>query len=456
MAALLSYFMEFHLFNLSLARCTLHTVNTHILYCSIKLFSITGVFSVFMTNRHNPTVLLSMATNGDGGEDKREKREREEGISHFALNLIILSLTNSLIYNLVSSFPTIFPFVPHSDPSPCFPPESDDSGEGDIEPGEEGGERKRRNTETMEIDESEEKELLDGGNSTTSTDMNDFVRTRDISIHDKSNHTSAQIFLYIRLARVYGFDTSALATFSLYSALNHPFISGGVVEGEQKRGRRRKPLMTDLPPEAQALRRAALKAKRQRKRERNRTRKQEELAASTASAGNSPANTTPPQTEFDLRSKLNGEGKTNLPPQSRDGLTTKCSDGGKMTKLVNGGSNTTPEPAWTPAKGGHKGKGKSKVGFKPRETPDSPSKGSKPTSSMEVATHKPKKSGVAQAPKPKPPRPLASRNRCPPRSFLNERRALSRSQTWRRRGDCSSKRYPRRPLVQGTGHRGRG
>ena len=372
-----------------------------------------------MTNRHNPTVLFSMATNGDGGEDKREKRERDEGNSYFALNLIILSLTNSLIYNLVSSFPTLITLVPHSDPSPCFPPESGDSGEdGDKEPGEEGGERKRRNTETMEIDESEEKELLDGGNLTTSTDMNCLVRTRELSIHDQSNHTSARPILSILIARVYGFDTSVMATYFLNFTPNHPIISGGVVDEEvQKRGRRRKPLMADLTEEAQALRRAALKAKRDRKRERNRARKQEELAASTASAGNPPAKTTPPRTDFDLRSKLSGGGKTNLPPQSRDGLTTTRSDGGKKTKVVNGGSNKTPEPEWTPAKGGHKGKGGSKVGFKSRETPDSSSKGSKPASSMQATTHKPNKSGVAQAPKPKPPRPLANKNRCPQRSL---------------------------------------
>ena len=84
---------------------------------------------------------------------------------HFTLNPIIPPLTNSLIYNLVLSFPTLTILVPHSDPSTCFPPESGDIG--DMEAGEEGGERKRRYRDTMEIDEIEEKELLNGGNLTT-------------------------------------------------------------------------------------------------------------------------------------------------------------------------------------------------------------------------------------------------------------------------------------------------
>ena len=385
MAALPQYFMDIY-FYISYILCW---INLSGIAPSPIVMGVGVGSSITVTIPPDLTTLFSMSDNelGGGGDDKGDKRVREEGNFHSTLINTIPPLPNTLLYFVKPLGLTSRILKPHSVPSLCFPLEV-----GALETGEEEGERKRRNTETetMEVDESEEKVLLGEGNSTTLNDMNICTATRDINFHVKTKSSIARNFRLPRALIDY-IDTSASQTKLIFVLINRPTTSDVERDESEEKGKaKRKLKWHELSEEGQARRRASLKAKRERKREKVRALKREAKTGLSDCA---------PPVETDI-----SPAKTNPSQSSNADLRSKLPEGGKT--MDNGGSDPTPKPKQTSNSGGSKGKGKEEkrqAKLMPAATLYSTKAGATPASAMPAAAPKVKKQVAGRATKPNPP-----------------------------------------------------
>ena len=314
--------------------------------------------SIMRTTIPDPNLLPSMADNsGNGRGDQGEDRKRKKGGDGGEDNLLLLP---TILYFLCNEFIHIIPFSTYSlDPYLSELPSGSS--------GEDGDERKRRNTDTeMDVTEEEEEELLNGENGTCHLSFP--VRYRKMTSCARANFLFAMYSAlttgktrnascarpvwqinpildtsYYKLCVV--FNNSHPIPLICNPNCTHLYRSTCLISkvvpgeeteatgGEERGRRRRRKKMADMTPEQQAARKDKMRARKARKKEKVRSLRAAEAAAQLGTA--SP-----------------------LEPPPSSGRNTPGVNPGNTR--VNGGPSPKPEVAAAPKQQRPSGKGKGK------------------------------------------------------------------------------------------------